>query len=101
MVDLLSFCQFQGATVVTKPQWGLAACHHEKANSRGRGWWERKGVFIQMLNDQGGQGTPPLQAHLFHKTQAKPNYSQQDQNQRQCPEFPLQFEVLSFGALGS
>ena len=30
---------------------GLAVCCHQQA--RGRGWWERKEVFIQMLHDLG------------------------------------------------
>ena len=59
---------------VTEQKWGSIAHHHQKSNSRGRGCCERKRVFIQMLNDLGGWGTPHLQAHpLISSAEHKPN----------------------------
>ena len=52
----------------TKPKQGLAACHHHKANSRGRSWWERKEAFIQILNDLREWETPHFKAYLLFKT---------------------------------
>lgn len=36
---------------VTEQKWGSAACHHLQPNSRGRGWWGRKEVFMKRLHN--------------------------------------------------
>lgn len=88
--------------IVAEPKWDLADCCHQKKNSRGLGWWERKEIFVKMLHNLGMQRTARLQTHQahLHKAQAKPSCSQDDQNPAnptQCLEFQL-FPYLSFGA---
>ena len=82
------------AVHITDQQWGFNTIT-TKDNSRGKGWWKRKEVFIQVLHNLGEWRTPHFR-FISSTQRGQSSQLQQVKNKRQCPELLLHFKVMAF-----